>query len=115
MEKSWNCVFELLWEPIGILGQVWYLIVSIPDLCNLTYFVNFEYIFDEICFTGDYHPTLDNNLKQFTKSVQQYIAFVTQVSPLRYQDPQITYTAGYTYYIGTMVEQAPYLCESFSY
>ena len=23
---------------IGILGQVWYLIVSIPDLCNLTYF-----------------------------------------------------------------------------
>ena len=25
--------------PIGILGQVWYLIVSIPDLCNLTYFI----------------------------------------------------------------------------
>ena len=24
--------------PIGILGQVWYLIVSIPDLCHLTYF-----------------------------------------------------------------------------
>ena len=23
---------------VGILGQVWYLIVSIPDLCNLTYF-----------------------------------------------------------------------------
>ena len=23
--------------PVGILGQVWYLIVSIPDLCNLTY------------------------------------------------------------------------------
>ena len=23
--------------PIGILGQVWYLIVSIPDLCSLTY------------------------------------------------------------------------------
>ena len=29
----WVCHF-----PIGILGQVWYLIVSIPDLCNLTYF-----------------------------------------------------------------------------
>ena len=28
-----NCLF-----PIGILGQVWYLIVSIPDLCTLTYF-----------------------------------------------------------------------------
>ena len=25
---------------IGILGQVWYLIVLIPDLCSLTYFVN---------------------------------------------------------------------------
>ena len=24
--------------PIGSLGQVWYLIVSIPDLCTLTYF-----------------------------------------------------------------------------
>ena len=24
--------------PIGILGQVWYLIVSIPDLCRLSYF-----------------------------------------------------------------------------
>ena len=32
----WSCRF-----PIGILGQVWYLIVSIPDLCTLTYF-NFE-------------------------------------------------------------------------
>ena len=29
----WVCHF-----PIGILGQVWYLIVSIPDLCSLTYF-----------------------------------------------------------------------------
>ena len=25
-------------ELIGILGQVWYLIVSIPDLCILTYY-----------------------------------------------------------------------------
>ena len=24
--------------PVGILGRVWYLIVSIPDLCTLTYF-----------------------------------------------------------------------------
>ena len=29
----WVCHF-----PIGILGQVWYLIVSIPDRCTLTYF-----------------------------------------------------------------------------
>ena len=29
----WVCHF-----PISILGQVWYLIVSIPDICILTYF-----------------------------------------------------------------------------
>ena len=29
---------EFFFFPIGILGQVWYLIVSIPDLCTLTYF-----------------------------------------------------------------------------
>ena len=32
----WLCVCYI---HIGILGQVWYLIVSIPDLCTLTYFV----------------------------------------------------------------------------
>ena len=40
-----------LWSPAGkgltswypdILGQVWYLIVSIPDLCTLTYFVVYD-------------------------------------------------------------------------
>ena len=30
--------FEICHFPIGILGQVWNLIVSIPDLCILTYF-----------------------------------------------------------------------------
>ena len=30
-----NCVFVTI--PCGILGQVWYLIVSIPDLCHLSY------------------------------------------------------------------------------
>ena len=30
--------------PFGILGQVWYLIVSIPDPCCLSYFVT--------CFSG---------------------------------------------------------------
>ena len=32
--------YEFVTFPIGILGQVWYLIVSIPDLCTLTYIVN---------------------------------------------------------------------------
>ena len=31
---------EFVTFPIGILGQVLYLIVSIPDLCTLTYFDN---------------------------------------------------------------------------
>ena len=30
--------------PIGILGQVWYLIVSISDLCTLTYFKNINLV-----------------------------------------------------------------------
>ena len=30
------CVFVTF--PCGIFGQVWYLIVSIPDLCQLSYF-----------------------------------------------------------------------------
>ena len=33
---SFNCVFVTF--PCGILGQVWYLIVSIPDLFRLSYF-----------------------------------------------------------------------------
>ena len=31
---------EFCYFLIGILGQVWYLLVSIPDLCTLTYFKN---------------------------------------------------------------------------
>ena len=30
--------------PCGILGQVWYLIVSFPDLCLISYFVLFDLI-----------------------------------------------------------------------
>ena len=30
-----NCVFVTF--PCGILGQVWYLVVSIPDLSRLSY------------------------------------------------------------------------------
>ena len=29
-------LLALVCVPIGTLGQVWYLIVSIPDLCTLT-------------------------------------------------------------------------------
>ena len=45
--KGWplgSLVCDVFWGvfltfPCGILGQVWYLIVMIPDLCLLTYFV----------------------------------------------------------------------------
>ena len=58
--KSWplgSRLWCLLWVchfPIGILGQVWYLIVSIPDLCTITYF---EYLMNKLkcgCFIGHY-------------------------------------------------------------
>ena len=32
-----HCIFVTF--PCGILGQVWYLIASFPDLCRLSYFV----------------------------------------------------------------------------
>ena len=32
-----NCELLFFYFPIGILGQMWYLIVSIPDLCTLNY------------------------------------------------------------------------------
>ena len=31
--------------PIGILGQVWCLIVSIPDLCLLSYFYKMDVVY----------------------------------------------------------------------
>ena len=39
LSVMFNCVFVTF--PSGILGQVWYLIVSIPDFCCLSYFVYF--------------------------------------------------------------------------
>ena len=40
-------MFIVFLSLCGILGQVWYLIVSIPDLCHLSYFgVRFEILFD---------------------------------------------------------------------
>ena len=37
-----NCDFVTF--PYGILGQVWYLIVLIPDLCFLSYFKNTTFL-----------------------------------------------------------------------
>ena len=35
-----NCIFVTF--PYGILGQVWYLIVSIYNFCCLSYFFNYD-------------------------------------------------------------------------
>ena len=37
--RLWCLTVSLTLSHFGILGQVWYLIVSIPDLCTLTYFL----------------------------------------------------------------------------
>ena len=50
----WVCYF-----PNGILGQVWYLIVSIPDLCALTFTVFIVYpISQQPLDTGAYADSL---------------------------------------------------------
>ena len=48
-----NCVFVTF--PCGILGQVWYLIVSILDLCRLPYFHVFDFVFNPIDFHVIFH------------------------------------------------------------
>ena len=41
-----SCVFDTF--PCGVSGQVWYLIVSIPDFCLLPYFYIIIFILDPI-------------------------------------------------------------------
>ena len=38
--------------PVGVLGQVWYLIVSIPDLCTLTYLLCEDVGWSVVCDGG---------------------------------------------------------------
>ena len=46
----WVCHF-----PIGILGQVWYLIVSIPDLCTITYLYNGYNVYVQRTFSASHN------------------------------------------------------------
>ena len=41
----------LLLSPFGILGQVWYLIVLIPDPCCLSYFVSRSVYLHLFCYS----------------------------------------------------------------
>ena len=44
LDNSWVIAFWVYHVSIGILGQVWYLIVSIPDLCTLTFKIEFSVV-----------------------------------------------------------------------
>ena len=67
--------------PYGILGQVWYLIVSIPDLCRLSY-INYSVssrILAEIIkvvttpnITLQFLPLQKNNPKRNSNSLSAY-------------------------------------------
>ena len=47
------CIFVTF--PCGILGKVWYLIVSFPDLCGLSYF---QSLFVTFQYRGLHHSAL---------------------------------------------------------
>ena len=68
------CVFFTF--PCGILGQVWYLIVSIPDLCHLSYY-------DHPIIANQDHPKVVSLLCFFMLVV--LVSFSLLVSPM-YQD-----------------------------
>ena len=49
---------EFVAFPIGNLGQVWYLIVSIPNLCTLTYFeLVLWHMYEYVVRTQKFHLT----------------------------------------------------------
>ena len=53
--------------PIGILGLVWYLIVLIPDLCTLTYFVfSFEIKKQNIYLKDRFNLCMQGNFSLLT-------------------------------------------------
>ena len=56
-----GCVFVTF--PSGILGQVWYLIVSIPDLCRLSYL--YVYLFNVNSCKMTAPRCLDKHYKYF--------------------------------------------------
>ena len=88
------CVFVTF--PCGILGQVWYLIVSYPDLCRLSYFKQnvFQYIsntsfstfaiffsFEEIepmCVIHNISIATDGDIIQFGDDVNIYPVYLSK-------------------------------------
>ena len=59
----WVSYFEFVTFPIGILGQVWFLVVSIPDVRTLTYFAVITNAKMNVnCFASPFQISLANFL-----------------------------------------------------
>ena len=59
----YGVLLSVCYFPIGILGQVWYFIVSIPDLCHLTYLI--EQLVSEIFMFESVNGRADIQAKHF--------------------------------------------------
>ena len=79
--------------PCGILGQVWYLIVSIPDLCRVSYFECHHVIkfWLGVCIslTSKFYLSQNDMCFYFFKQSFSYITFlllltVIQISALKF-------------------------------
>ena len=58
-----NCVFVTF--PCGILGEVWFLVVSIPDLCCISYFFNYDiflYFLTTFGYSRQFRPFMNPNI-----------------------------------------------------
>ena len=75
----WVCHF-----PIGILGQVWYLIVSIPDLCTLTYFNKFFHTSSQMGISS-IRCVLEESWKANSQNSQpnQFLRYFKYLSPIK--------------------------------
>ena len=85
---------EFVTFPFGILGQVWYLIVSIPDLCIRTYFGQLRVI---VAFL--YHTHLlsrsYSGFNLFHQSDTRLTELKQQLGTRYPYDNSVYYTAGY--------------------
>ena len=56
LHVMFSCIFVTF--PYGVLGQVWYLIVSIPDLCLPSYLYYYAFLRMRAMPDVQTHPTL---------------------------------------------------------
>ena len=73
-----NCVSFSF--PCGILGQVWYLILLIPDLCRLSYFQ-----FQKFIFSACVRNMLEN--MAFVIGMMNYVSYQFVLSGIDSRSP----------------------------